>query len=386
YTAPRSRLEEQFARIWQEILQVEPIGIHDNFFVLGGHSLKAMQIVSRIHKILEVKIGLREFFNLPTIAALSSLVQTAEAAVATDIEPAPRQDYYDLSHAQQRLWLLHHMEGATAYNMPEAYLFEEELDITALQKAFATLIERHEVLRTAFVEVEGEPKQKIHFGVEFAVVEIDLTTREAPEDHARRIADREANTPFDLTRPPLIRATVIKLGENRYVFVLVIHHIIGDGWSGIVLYEEIRALYDSYHRGMPSPLAPLRIQYKDFAAWQNRKGFEQAEQYWLAKLAGMPEELRLPYDLQPEKQRDFRGHFESRALDSDIMRRLRTLAVQKNTTISNVILAIFDLFLFQLTKQQDLSVGISLDNRNHPTLEHLVGFFVNILPIRIYLS
>ena len=386
YTAPRSRLEEQLAGIWQEVLQVEQIGIHDNFFELGGHSLKAMQIVSRIHKILEVKIGLREFFNLPTIAALSSLVQTADAAVATDIEPAPRQDYYDLSHAQQRLWLLHHMEGATAYNMPEAYLFDEELDITALQKAFATLIERHEVLRTAFVEVDGEPKQKIYSSVEFAVVEIDLSMLEAPEEHARRIADREANTPFDLTRPPLIRATVIKLGENRYVFVLVIHHIIGDGWSGIVLYEEIRALYDAYHRGMPSPLMPLPIQYKDFAAWQNRKGFEQAERYWLAKLAGMPEELRLPYDLQPGAHRDFRGNFETRVLDADIMRPLRTLALQKNTTISNVILAIFDLFLFQLTRQQDLCVGISLANRNHPDLENLVGFFVNILPIRTHLS
>lgn len=389
HISPRNNTESQLIEIWRKILQTNPIGIHDNFFELGGHSLKAMQIVSRTHRDLGVKINLRDFFNNPTVAGLASLIKTTEESSFSGIHPAPQQEYYDLSHAQQRLWILHQMgrEAAVAYNMPEAYLFEGTLERDALNKAFTTLIERHEVLRTAFVEVRGEPKQKICPHLDFRIKEIDLSTLDNAEERAREIAEQDAITPFDLTKPPLFRATAIKLDEKKYVFVLTMHHIIGDGWSMVVFYRELQLLYDAYHRGMPNPLKPLRIQYKDFALWQNEKGFEQDEQYWRKKLSGMPEMVRLPYDLVPEStERGFRGDMEELILEADIVKKLRKLALRKNTTLSNIILTIFKLFLFRLSKQNDLCVGMAIANRNYPDIEHLIGFFVNMLPIRTHLS
>jgi len=387
YTAPRNEIEAQLVHIWQDVFQIENIGIFDNFFELGGHSLKAMQMVSRIHKTLGIKIALRDLFGLPTIAEQSMQIRKTESSVFSGIEPAPTQADYELSYAQQRLWLLHKMGGAAnvAYNMPSAFLFEEKLDTEALKKAFVTLVERHEALRTAFFEIEGEPKQKIYPQVDFAINEINISNEANVDEKAQQLIDKDANTAFDLTKPPLFRATLITLGENRYVFILTIHHIIGDGWSKNILYREVSTLYNAYHQGMPNPLEQLRIQYKDFAVWQNTKGFEQEEQYWLTKLAGVPQQLRLPYDFSAT-ERDFRGDVESLTLDTEMTQGLRKLAVEKQTTISNVILALFKLLLFQFTKQEDFCVGVSIANRNHPDIENLLGFFVNILPIRTQLS
>ena len=160
------------------------------------------------------------------------------------------------------------------------------------------------------------------------------------------------------------------------------HHIIGDGWSGNVLYRELLSLYDAYLHGLPDPLKPLRIQYKDFAVWQNARSFQRQEQYWIARLSGMPERIPLPYDFAPEGIRDFGGGNESIELSGKVVAGLRLLALQKRTTLSNVILALFQLFLFHWTRHDDLCVGMSVANRNHPDVENLIGFFVNILPIR----
>jgi amino acid adenylation domain-containing protein/non-ribosomal peptide synthase protein (TIGR01720 family) len=387
YVEPRNLLEKRLSQVWQSVLDVERIGIEDNFFELGGHSLKAMQIVSRIHKELGVKIGLKDFFNVPTVAQLAGLIMNQERIDSLKgIEPAPRQPYYELSHAQKRLWLLYRMKGEVAYNMPNAVLLEDTVDTEALDMAFHTIIERHEALRTGFIEVESEPKQVIHPDIVFTVKKIDLSGGAEAEKRGHAIADIEANTPFDLTKPPLLRATLIKLGEKRYVFLLTMHHIVGDGWSMNILYHELLALYEAYCLKKPNPLKPLRIQYKDFALWQNARGFDQEQKYWLSKLAGMPESLPLPYDFLPEEERSFHGDTKAIELDKDSVKQLQALAAKKNTTLSNVMLAIFKLFLFQLTRQHDMCIGISIANRNHPELENIIGFFVNILPIRTYLS
>jgi amino acid adenylation domain-containing protein/non-ribosomal peptide synthase protein (TIGR01720 family) len=388
YTAPRDRLETQLVHIWQSILQIENIGIFDNFFELGGHSLKAMQVVSRIHQILGVKITLRNLFGSPTITELAAQLKTAESSVFYGIEPVPTQADYELSYAQKRLWILHQMgeSASVAYNMPQVFLFEEMLDTEALKQAFATLVERHEALRTAFVEIESEPRQKIYPSIDFSVSEVDISTQANVDEKAQERVDKEANTAFDLTKPPLLRATLLKLGENRYVFIMIMHHIIGDGWSMNVLYREIMALYSAYCQGQPNPLKPLRIQYKDFAVWQNAKGFEREEQYWLNKLAGVPQQLRLPYDFPATAERKFRGDVEKIFLEVNVTQELQTLAIQKHTSISNVMLALFKLLLFQLTKQEDFCVGLGIANRNHPELENLIGFFVNTLPIRTHCS
>jgi len=222
--------------------------------------------------------------------------------------------------------------------------------------------------------------------VAFAVQAHDL--REDPEAVAKAhaIAARNAGTPFDLTVPPLLRASLIRLSDDRSVFVMTLHHIIGDGWSGNVLLRELLAVYEAFRKGTPDPLKPLRIQYKDFAVWQNQRGFDSQEAYWLAQLEGLPGKVDLPYDLAPPARRSFAGGAESAELDEAVTRRLRSLAKFRGTTLSNVVLALFQLFLYQWTRQVDLCIGLSVANRNHPDLESLIGFFVNVLPIRCRLS
>jgi amino acid adenylation domain-containing protein/non-ribosomal peptide synthase protein (TIGR01720 family) len=385
--APRTTLESELVELWQDILQVEKVGIHDDFFVLGGHSLKAMQIVSRVHKRYGARIDLRDFFTGPTVEKLAALVEGSGFSLFSEIQPVPVQPYYELSHAQKRLWLLHQMDVRAAYNMPEAYILENiELDLDALNRVFRKLAERHEALRTGFETVEGEPRQKILASVDFKIRALDLSMDRDAEAEARRIMTRDAMTPFDLSKPPLLRVFVMKLGARKYVFGLVMHHIIGDGWSGTVLYRELLALYGAYCRGKPDPLKPLRIQYKDFAAWQLRKGFEKEEQYWGVRLRGMPDQLRLQYDMPAREDRDFGGATEALILGGGIAAGLKRLAQQKSTTLSNVVLALFGLFLYQLTRQDDFCVGMSIANRNHPDVENLIGFFVNILPVRVQVT
>jgi tyrocidine synthetase III len=382
HTAPRTDSEERILQVWRKVLDVEEIGIDENFFELGGHSLKAMQVSSRIYRELGIRIRLRDFMERPTIAALAAWVDGAERTKFCAIEPAPEAESYELSHAQQRLWLLHQMGGASAYNMPLALLFEVPLDLDALRRAFITVIERHEALRTAFVLVDGEPRQKVFREAAFTLRELDLSTEPRPEGSACQLAAQEALAPFDLTQPPLLRATVARLDAERSLFLFTIHHIVGDGWSGNVLYREVLSLFDAYCRGEPDPLTPLRIQYKDFAAWQNRQSFVRQERYWLGKLADAPERLALPYDFAPGEGREFKGDFLSATLGPEVLHSFRAIATARATTVSNVVLAIFKLLLFQLTRQRDFCVGMSVANRNHPDLENIIGFFVNILPIR----
>ncbi|MCP4990317.1 MAG: amino acid adenylation domain-containing protein [Colwellia sp.] len=386
FVAPRDQLEEQLTRIWSEVLQVERLGIFHNFFELGGHSLKAIQVISRIHQEMEVKINIRDLFTYPTISELARMIRTADRAVFSKIDPAPQQDYYPLSYAQKRLWFLHYTGGNVAYNMPKAYLYEGVLRIDALKRAFDLLVERHEALRTAFIQIDGEPVQKIYPNIHIEVKEIDLSDMEEPESQAREIGNKEAITSFDLTKPPLFRVLILKTGENRYIFILNMHHIIGDGWSMSILYNELKILYSDCCNNSHNSLNPLRTQYKDFAVWQNNRGFEKEEAYWLGKLSDMPELLNLPYDMSSDDERDFLGSSERLLLDPSILQRFQRFALEKNTTLSNLVMAMFMLLLFKLTDQNNICIGFGTANRIHPDIENLIGFFVNVFPIRTYLT
>jgi amino acid adenylation domain-containing protein/non-ribosomal peptide synthase protein (TIGR01720 family) len=389
HAPPATPVEQQLAAIWSQVLQVPQVGRDDSFFDLGGHSLKAMQAVSRVHRDLGIRVSLQDFFARPTVAALAELVAAGTAAAFQPIAAVASQPDYELSHAQKRLWLLHHLDGSVAYNMPEAVVLDEPVDRDALRRAFATLVDRHEVLRTAFVMVDGEPRQRILDAVELVIREVDLTGAASEADGAATAAAdaaAEAAVPFDLTRPPLLRAVLYRLTPLREVFLMVIHHIIGDGWSMNVLYREILALYDAYRHGRPDPLQPLGIQYKDFACWQNRQDMSRDERYWLDTLAGAPDRISLPFDTEAIGDRDFRGSIEHLRLDVATTTRLQALAAAHGTTLSNVVLSLFQLFLYQWTRQDDICVGLAIANRNRPDLENLIGFFVNILPIRVQLA
>ncbi len=384
--APRDAIERQLTSIWRHVLQTETVGVRDNFFDLGGHSLKAMQIASRIHRDLGVKLSLRALFTNPTVEQLAAKVRRAEASRFSRIDRAPERPHYELSHAQKRIWLAHHMKAAIAYNMPRAFLLREAPDMDALKHALEALVARHESLRTAFVVIDEEPRQRVLDTVALPIEEVDLRGIDGAEETARRLVEAQAHLPFDLTQPPLLRAAAVRLDDSRMVLSLVMHHIIGDGWSMSVFYGEIFAMYEAFRRQEPNPLPPLRIQYKDFAAWQNAQDFQEQERYWLSKLTPPPEKVRLPFDFQAPDDRDFAGRTQFTDLDEHVVARLRAIAARRKTTLSNVVLAVFDLLLHQFMRQEDICVGMAIANRHHPDLEHLIGIFVNILPIRVHLT
>lgn len=386
HAKPRNDLEERLLSIWQDILGSTDFGTNDDFFELGGHSLKAMQVQSRIRKLMDVKLPLQTVFRNPTIAGLAQAISNAEVQSLATIPFAAERSDYQLSHAQQRLWLLHQMQGDVAYNMPKALRFDRPLSMTALQASFERIIERHEALRTAFVLVDGEPRQKIVRDVDFCIQEYDVSHEQDPEAAAQQLATQAANEPFDLQSPPLLRAAVIRLPNDNLVIVLVIHHIIGDGWSMTVLYHELLSFYASESDGLPNSIAPLGIQYKDFSEWQKSHSFEKHERYWLQKLSGMNHRVDLPYDRPASTERDFRGSSETLEWDSQTTEGIRRIARRHDATTSDVVLTLLNLLLYRLTQSDDICIGVSVACRNHPDLERLIGFFVNVLPLRTRFS
>lgn len=387
-TAPRNARESAIADIWSAVLGVHNPDVRLNFFEAGGHSLKAMQIVSRMHRDLGVRLSLRDLFRQPTIEGLASLANPDDKY--STIEPAPPQDTYALSHAQQRLWLLHHLPGGdAAYNMPSAFSIEgTALNLPAIDRAFTVLVERHEALRTAFVVVDGETRQRILPHVPMAMTTIDLREAIDADAQARLLAEQDAVRPFDLTSPPLLRVTAIAMPGTtpRTIVLLTIHHIVGDGWSGEVLIREIATLYDAFSNGRDNPLLPLRIQYKDFSEWQNRKAFADEERWWVESLDGAPERIALPADFTATDNRQFLGAIEEVVLDPSTTAALAALGASRGMTLSHTMLALFMLTLNRLTGQDDLCVGMSVANRNHADLEGLIGFFVNVLPVRVRIT
>ena len=385
-----NELQQSVAEIWQRVLGLNTLPrLQDDFFHLGGHSLKAMQVVARLHKELGFRIKLAELFDKSSLSELTDILVTKKISSFEHIPVSPVRGHYPLSDAQKSLWLSQwrgSAQASAAYNMPKAFLYHTPVDSTRLKRAFALLMGRHESLRTGFEEVDGVPVQVIHRNVKLPVDEIDLSLVEDSMERARKIAAEDAYVPFDLTQPPLIRLKCIRLQDNKSVILLTVNHIIGDGWSMNVIYQEIMVLYEACRQDRPSPLAPLRVQYKDYTEWQLKQDLTRAENYWQAVLEGIPEKVALPYDFPDAAKNQFGGDIASLVIDTATRKGLNSFAQRCNTTLSTLVLSVFNLFLFQLTRQQDIVVGMSVANRNHPDIENIIGFFVNILPIRIILD
>jgi amino acid adenylation domain-containing protein/non-ribosomal peptide synthase protein (TIGR01720 family) len=383
---PRSPGEEALVRIWCDALGLTTIGIDDDFFALGGHSLIAMRVTARIHHELRVRIPVRWIFEHPTIAALAPLIANGERETPAAITSVAPQPDYPLSHAQQRLWLDHQVAGAANYNMPEALAFAQRLDVDALARSFATIVERHEALRTRFTVVDGEPRQSVLDRLDVTIREFDLTSSSDADAGIQAILDAEAVAPFDLAAPPLIRLALIHQPGGRDVLLIVPHHIVGDGWSRNLLHRELATLYRAYGAGQSDPLPPLAIQYKDYAVWESGRSFAREEGYWVAKLAGAPTRIALPHDLPGSAGGRFRGDRRERLIAPATAEALRALGMRCGTSLSNVLLALFKLLLFRISAQQEICLGIIAANRSHAVLESLIGCFVNILPIRTRLA
>ncbi len=385
YAAPETEQQEKLVSIWQELLSLEKVGIDDNFFELGGHSLLATRIVSRIHKLLEVEVGLKEFFDHPNIRSLEQLIHQKSTSQFIDIPALPEQPHYAVSHAQRRLWILEQMQGeSTAYNMQGSVVLEGPLNVSAFQKAFQAIIQRHEALRTSFLSIDGEPKQKIHENLELVLELVDLCGAQSPEERAKVFVKEDENQPFDLEEGPLLRATLLKIAEEKHVFVFNIHHIIGDGWSFGVLVKETFELYQAFTKGKQNPLPPLRIQYKDYAAWQNNLLLEPEivdghRQYWQQKLSGELPVLELPLNYPRPPIMSYAGNTLPFSLDVEVTQKFQQLCQNNQASLFMGILAIVKILLHRYTNQEDILVGSPIAGRNHPDLEGQIGFYVNTL-------
>ena len=399
YVAPRTPTEEILAQIWTQVLKVEQVGIHDNFFELGGHSLLATQLVSRIRKIFQVELPLRELFATATIGELARSIEQLQQQelklVAPPILPRAENVEIPLSFAQQRLWFLDQFDPNSAlYNIPFALRVVGTLHQVALQQSLQQIIQRHEALRTSFIAIDGEARQIIREqeDIPWTVSIVDLQHLPANEQEiaVQELTQQLALQPFDLVSQALVRATLLVLSETEHILLMCMHHIASDGWSIRVFVQELIALYNAYAQGQPTTLAPLPIQYADFAIWQRQwlQGdvLQSQLDYWQKQLKDAPTLLPLPTDRPRGAVQTFAGAHQEFALSVELTQKLTKLSQQQGCTLFMTLLAAFDTLLYRYTGVADILVGTPIANRDRSEIEGLIGFFVNTLVFRTDLS
>jgi amino acid adenylation domain-containing protein len=397
FVAPRTPIEEILANIWGCVLGIEQVGIDDNFFELGGHSLLATQVISRVRNTLAVELPLRSLFETPTVASFAQQVENSlhsgQSISDQPLLPISRSSNLPLSFAQARLWFLDQLQPNSAfYNIPTALRLSGQLNVTALESNINEIIRRHEALRTNFTTIEGQPIQVIASTLELKLLFVDLQNLpfDEREVEAQRLATNEAQQPFDLEREPLVRVMVLQLGSSEYVFLLIVHHIIFDGWSTDVFYGELAALYEAKCTGKPLILPELPVQYADFAVWQRHwltgEVLETQLNYWKQQLKDAPTLLELPTDrLRPAVQ-TFRGTHQYIALSLELSEALAELSKGTGVTLFMTLYAAFVTLLYRYTGSDDIVIGTPVANRTPQEIEGLIGFFVNTLALRTDLS
>ncbi|HEX8128534.1 MAG TPA: amino acid adenylation domain-containing protein, partial [Pyrinomonadaceae bacterium] len=397
-----SPLEEVLAGIWAEVLGLERVGLHDNFFESGGHSLLALRVVSRLRSTLKIEVPVRELFDAPTVAGFAASIsnlQRAELGLPSSpsLGAVSRDGDLPPSFAQQRLWFLDQLEpGSAAYNIPAAIRLRGKLDVRALEESFNEVLRRHEVLRTSFATVGGQPVQRIAHGLrlELPVEDVRGAVDTEREAFVESVAAEEAGRAFNLEDAPLLRFRLLRLDEDEHILLLVMHHIISDGWSIGILIREVGALYEAFLNGRPSPLAELPVQYADYAVWQREwlQGDVLADQlaYWKRQLDGSPPRLQLPVMREPfagaPESCAFRGAKQHFVLPLELSESLTRLSRREGATLFMTLLAALQTLLQRYTGEEDITIGTPVANRHHEQIEGLVGFFVNTLVMRTDLT
>ncbi|MEM9930376.1 MAG: amino acid adenylation domain-containing protein, partial [Bacteroidota bacterium] len=379
--APRNATEAALTDIWQQLLKNSDFGLHDSFFGVGGHSFRAIRLVNLIQQRLAVRIKINEVFANPSIAELAQLVNSKEGHITAGIAKVPIQEDYAVSHAQHRLWVLGQLDqDQVAYNIPAAISLKGELDRNALQAAFQQLVNRHESLRTNIITKEGEPRQKIHPADNYQIQFSDWRDKNDPTKLEEYIL-AHAKAPHDLANGPLLKIEVLQLAEQEQLLLFNMHHIISDGWSEGILIRELSLFYDAYQQGKTAPLAPLPIQYKDFAAWHNDQlhtegSLQEMRDYWLKKLR--PENGQIPLvnlstDYQRPLLKTYNGSYVNGTLTTDQLSRLESLGSQYEATLFMMLTALVKVFLYKYSGQTDIYLGAPSAGRNHADLDDQIG-------------
>jgi amino acid adenylation domain-containing protein len=398
---PRTAVEQALAEIWREVLPAKNLDVRANFFDMGGDSLIATQMAARARQLFGVELDLISLLENPTVGSMAQQVEAAlhqgQTPPAPPITRAGRAGPLPLSFTQEQLWFIHQLDPTNAaYHIAGAVRLRGAFDLPSLEAAFTELVRRHEILRTTFRVVDGEPRQFPAPPAPFHVAVVDLPGADAGSAvqaerlaEAYRLAEQAAREPFNLTQGPLLRATAIRLDADDQVLLLSMHHLISDAWSMSVLGRELTALYRAARLGLPANLPELKIQYADFAVWQRAwlqgEVLERELAYWRHKLAGAAP-LELPLDhLRPNTQ-TYCGAIQVADFDPDVLQALRRFGQQSSATLSMTLLAAFQVLLQRYSRQDDVSVGLPIANRRWLEVEGLIGAFVNTLVLRTDLS
>ncbi|MCX7570500.1 amino acid adenylation domain-containing protein, partial [Tumebacillus sp. DT12] len=397
YIAPRTPEEGTIAAIWADVMRLEQVGVLDDFFDLGGHSLIATQIMTRIRAAFHADIPLRLLFEAPTVAALAerigSLREPSAPSEMMQIRAVGREEPLVLSFAQERLWFLEQlMPGASTYNLPAGVRLHGELDSEALERGYQEVIRRHEALRTAFVTVAGQPRQQVLplDGLRLTRVDLRTLSPDQREKELRTYVEAEARRPFDLASDALIRGVLLQVAEEEHLLLVTMHHIVSDGWSMRVFIRELGTLYESFRTGSPSSLPELDIQYADFAVWQRERlqgaVLDEQIEYWKQQLGGSLPVLQVPTDRPRPAVQTYHGERRWAYWSKELLDSLQGVSSREGVTMYMTLLAAFKAFLYRYTGQSDLLVGTPIAGRTNQQVENLIGFFVNTLVMRSELA
>jgi amino acid adenylation domain-containing protein len=394
---PRSEIEEKLAEIWSAVLKVPAVGVYDDFFALGGDSIRAILTAARVRKAFGVSISVESLLGAGTVAGLAGVVEmslsSSASAPAEPIVAIDRAGEMPLSFGQQRIWFAHLLDpDSPAHTIPHVFRMRGRLDADAWRAAVNEVVRRHEVLRTAFPTVDGEPRQSISAHLAIDVPLIDLGhVPEAERDACLADAAREiAWAPFDLDTGPLVRAALIRAADDDHVAVLALHHVVYDGWSAGVLLREMATLYAAFADGQPSPLPELPVQYADFAAWQRRHlddaALAEETAWWVRRLEGI-RPLEVPTDHPRPDVQTYRGASEGVVLSTELTAALGALGRREGVTQFMALLAAWSGLLGHLSNQDDVVVGAPVAiHRDRAELGDVIGLFLNSLPLRVDLG
>ena len=397
FIAPRNEQEEALAQIWCKVFALEQIGINDNFFQLGGHSLIATQILSRIRDVFQAEISFQELLENPNINDLGQIVsqaqQSKKSSSFTKIKPIPREGYLPVSFAQERVYFIEQLApSTTAYQFQERLGIKGALDIPILEQCLSEILRRHEIFRTSFPAVEGKLRQVIHppQQVKLPVIDLQSIPQDELEQEIERITNEVVQQPFDIAQLPLLRWTLLKLSASEWGLVHVEHHMVHDGWSFNIFLKELRTLYIAFSAGKPSPLEEPSLQFADFAHWQREWVHTEEAQvqldYWQQKLTGMPPLLEMPYDRPRPTEQTYGGGRVRQELPLDICDNLRNLGRQESVTLFMSMFAAFVTQVHRYTGVEDLCVGSGVANRRLRETENLIGMIVNNIVLRTDVS
>ena len=389
YVAARNENEEKIVAIWKEILTRDRIGVTDDFFEFGGHSLKLTRLITRYNKDFGVKLNLKDLFINKTVEQHCALLFKSEEATFKPIVPAPTQENYPLSSAQQRMWIVSQIdENSVSYSIPTTVTLEGKSDTSILKKAILAVVERHETLRTNFVKDGAEVRQIIrptgNFG--FSVQEKDFSNEANPREAAVAYAKEDSRKPFDLENDPLIRAILFRVGNSDYIFYYNLHHIISDGVSSDILKRDVLAYYEAFLRNEQPELPELTIQYKDYAVWQVKQlksgAYAADENYWKNKLKGNLPRLDLPEQKPRPKVKTSNGATISAVLTEDLTLKLKDFCKKHEGTMFIGVTALWNILFAKYTGQSDIIMGSPIAGRDHADLENQIGMFFNTLVLK----